>query len=772
MLLCKICKKNLESTDELFPHIASKHLSVNEFHCPYRNCIRFYPSERALRAHLLREHFSTITNEQRTNIIPPCNEEPSCSTTNDLTCERIVDQLKYDLLHHALELLADENIARKKSLEILKKSFSLYGKAFKYMVKLNIDNSILNEFNNFFSDSSSIQSEYRLRQTLIKTGYYFESKDVTMNAIGNTNDKRILKLFSIRHMLEKLLNLPRMLPSILDYINKTQGRENEVSNIMQCKLWKTIIKTEVHDDKVLLLPLLYYFDDFEPFNVIGSHSGAYKIGGNYIGLPFLPENIVSKLEYILPIALFFSGDRDDCGNQETFSSIIVALNELSNQGISVTHSHYKRVKFIVVLVIGDNLGLNDILGFVKSFNGTYFCRFCKTPKIITQKQLQEDLKTLRNESNYREDLHISDSRLTGIVEPSAFHGLKSFHVCRNFSVDTMHDFLKGCCNYDMCGIIQNLIRKHYFTLDELNDLIKSHDYGPYVKNKSIDSITNENLKTRQIKCSASEMKVFLLNFSTMIGHKVHRLTPEWLLYIKLREVFDIISSKSIAISSFELLKSLVQEHHELYLQCFPNDHLVPKHHIMTHYSRICHMVGPLDLISSMRFESFHKKFKNIVTTTTCRKNLLTTFAKKIEFQFANFLINYENPTILNNSGIKKEMKSTYFQKYNLSVHFEKILTTKWVEVDGTIIRLNSVIRIGQESDDIPIFALIVEILFVNENEIYLCCRDIDTAGFSAHFHAYSVLLEDTYFLYKLSPTNVKKTYFLQNLNHGKFITVN
>lgn len=121
---------------------------------------------------------------------------------------------------------------------------------------------------------------------------------------------------------------------------------------------------------------------------------------------------------------FFSGDRDDCGNQATFSPIIDTLNELSTH-ISVTHSRYKKVKFIVVLVIGDNLGLNTILGFTKSFNSTYFCRFCKTSKLITHKQLKEDIKTLRKESNYREDLYIDDLRQTGIVEPCAFHDLMS-----------------------------------------------------------------------------------------------------------------------------------------------------------------------------------------------------------------------------------------------------------------------------------------------------------------------------------------------------------
>lgn len=364
------------------------------------------------------------------------------------------------------------------------------------------------------------------------------------------------------------------------------------------------------------------------------------------------------------------------------------MNELSNQGIPVRHSRYHKVKFIVILVIGDNLGLNTILGFVQSFKATYFCRFCKTPKMLTHQQLRENVLMLRNESNYRDGLCIEDSTKTGIVEPCAFHDLKGFHVCRNFSVCVMHDFLQGVCNYDLCGIIQNLIRKQYFTLDEFNDLIKSHDYGPYVKNKCLESITTENLNARKIRSSAAEMKLFLLHFSTIIGHKVHSLTSEWLLYIKLREIFDILSSKIIHNNSFELLNTLVQEHHELYLQCFPEDHLKPKHHNMVHYPRICTFAGPLDLISSMRFESFHKKFKNVIATTTSRKNLLTTFAKKLEYQFANFLINYQMAIPRIKSGLTKETKLSYFQQYNLSLDFDKIFTTKWVEVHETIFRLN------------------------------------------------------------------------------------
>lgn len=72
-------------------------------------------------------------------------------------------------------------------------------------------------------------------------------------------------------------------------------------------------------------------------------------------------------------------------------------------------------------------------------------------------------------------------------------------------------------------------------------------------------------------------------------------------------MIDMLTAKAVNERTFELVESLIEEHHELYLKCF-DDTLKPKHHNL---ERIMRMVGPLKPISSMRFESFHKKFKNI-----------------------------------------------------------------------------------------------------------------------------------------------------------------
>ena len=92
-------------------------------------------------------------------------------------------------------------------------------------------------------------------------------------------------------------------------------------------------------------------NDFEPLNVLGSgsHSGAYKLSGNYVYMPCLPEDVQSRLEYIFMAMLFFSTDRSSYGNTRTFAPFIDVLNKLQSEGIRVTHSKYKVIKLIPIV---------------------------------------------------------------------------------------------------------------------------------------------------------------------------------------------------------------------------------------------------------------------------------------------------------------------------------------------------------------------------------------------------------------------------------------
>ena len=117
-------------------------------------------------------------------------------------------------------------------------------------------------------------------------------------------------------------------------------------------------------------------------------------------MPCLPEDVQSRLEYIFMAMLFFSTDRSSYGNTRIFAPFIDGLNKLQSEGIRVTHSKYKVIKLIPIVLLGDNLGLNGIMGFVECFVANHYCRICKAHRneMATMHTANPDMK--RTKINY------------------------------------------------------------------------------------------------------------------------------------------------------------------------------------------------------------------------------------------------------------------------------------------------------------------------------------------------------------------------------------
>lgn len=95
--------------------------------------------------------------------------------------------------------------------------------------------------------------------------------------------------------------------------------------------------------------------------------------------------------------------------------------------------------------------------------------FCKIDKTESKYQEIENEEYLRNIDNYNSD---SLSLSHGVKEICIWHELPNFHVTKNLSCDLMHDMLEGILRYDMAQIISQLIKRKYFSLEQLNERIK------------------------------------------------------------------------------------------------------------------------------------------------------------------------------------------------------------------------------------------------------------------------------------------------------------
>ncbi|CAI6359734.1 unnamed protein product [Macrosiphum euphorbiae] len=134
-------------------------------------------------------------------------------------------------------------------------------------------------------------------------------------------------------------------------------------------------------------------------NPLGSHSGIHKIGCIYYTVAALPPEYLSSLNNIFTAFSFHSSDRGiiKVPNKIMFSRLINELIDLRTNGISVcVDNTYTTIFFALELVLGDNLGLNSILGFVESFSANHYCRICRCPKPELQKMLSESFQSLRN----------------------------------------------------------------------------------------------------------------------------------------------------------------------------------------------------------------------------------------------------------------------------------------------------------------------------------------------------------------------------------------
>lgn len=113
--------------------------------------------------------------------------------------------------------------------------------------------------------------------------------------------------------------------------------------------------------------------------------------------------------------------------------IIIELTFLETSGIEIDNDNEKfPIYFVLSLLIGDNLGINSILGYVESFSANFCCRFCSFHKSELHKMCKEDVKLMRTKVIYENEILINDSSITGRKE-----------VADNSSVDIMQDIYEG-----------------------------------------------------------------------------------------------------------------------------------------------------------------------------------------------------------------------------------------------------------------------------------------------------------------------------------------
>lgn len=361
------------------------------------------------------------------------------------------------------------------------------------------------------------------------------------------------------------------------------------------------------------LQIQLFYDDFESVNPLGSKTTIHKVGAIYFTIRNMPSEYNSHLNNIYLVSLFFVNDLKN--TNVTFNSVLKPIVDdikiLETEGIDVAGIN---VKGTLVNMCHDNLGGNIALGFVESFRANFFCRICTMPKKETESSIRESSYFLRTSSSYdalfqtnKEEVYTDYNESKGIKRYCILNDLKYFHVIESNSLDLMHDVLEGAIPFILKYFFKNVIEMKIFTIEDINNRIKSFHFSFLYKKNLPPHISIEKGNT-SIGLTASQNLCLFLHFPFIFYDIMKKVSKLWEGVLMLLKTINILFSTEINGGSLQNLQNFIAYHLKIILEHYKRS-LLPKHHLLTHYPSFIRRMGLPTQIWSMRFESKHRFFK-------------------------------------------------------------------------------------------------------------------------------------------------------------------
>lgn len=498
------------------------------------------------------------------------------------------------------------------------------------------------------------------------------------------------------------------------------------------------------------IKLILYNDDFEVTNPLSPKAGTHKLGAVYFTIANVPPKYRSTLTNMFLLMLYTSSDAKMYGYEPLLAQFIVDMNSLSTDGLDIRTEHFDgNIKVGIAQVVGDNLGIHSLFGFAEGFTANYSCRICKMHRNDTRQELIENSDLIRTSENYQIDVDAQNLQETGIKKMCPLHKINNFHVTHNRAPDVMHDLLEGVCPLELKLVLAELINKDYFTIETFNARIISYNYGlPDKRNKpcpyTMDALRRPDGAPGQ---NAGQMWCLMRHIPLILGDLVPLEDDHWELLLSLLDCMDIIFSPIISRGETIYLEQLIADHHKLYLHLFPNRHLKPKHHFMTHYPSATLLYGPLIHLWVMRFEAFHN-FSRRLSHIVCNfQNVSKTLAHRNQMLLCYNLMSKKTlveKTIEVGPGesvllASLENAATIAQNLGIAL-YDEIYVAKWCKVHGTEYRKNLMVLLDKADDGAPVFGKIMHVLSFRSTVSFIC-ELWQSVGFDRHYHAYIVQLK-------------------------------
>ena len=514
----------------------------------------------------------------------------------------------------------------------------------------------------------------------------------------------------------------------------------EITNVLNGSLWKTV--KSKYDNK-MVMPYFLYSDEVEMNDAIGAHSGTHKVTGLYYNFPTIPSHFLSRLENIFVAGFIKAADIARVGPSTALKELVDTLKELEDSGIElVINGKTHLVYFVLMGILGDNLGINTLMGFATSFSSLMYCRFCTQTKYESQTSICLDQNRNRTKQNYEIDVQKS-FRESGIKEVSVFNDMAHYHVAEFAIVDIMHDFYShGICSYDLSLVLSYMIQTLKISLHTINYRIQMFDVQETERRNTFKTITREHIKTGNFKMTAREMMLFVHYFPLMFGDLIPANDYVWSFVLSLVELTTLVLLPKYNDELLNTLEKQIEYHHFHYRQLFAEP-LKPKYHILLHYVQTIRKIGPPRYTWSFRFEAFHQVFKKYCRNITSRKNICLTLCIKAKLIFIHdieHMNHFKNPIVYKNPINLRSIDLSYFSLLDLT---NELLTSNFkavskVSYKGTDYKVGQFLTKTTNNMKTVKLYEIKDILIATDTVVKVACQQWKVEKYSYHFASFEV----------------------------------
>ena len=189
-----------------------------------------------------------------------------------------------------------------------------------------------------------------------------------------------------------------------------------------------------------------------------------------------------------------------------------------------------------------------------------------------------------------------------------------------------HDLFEGVVCYDVMLYLKYMVHtKNWFDFGLINQRISEfHFHGT---DKS-DIPAHINITNKRLTGHAVQNWTFIRYLPLLIGDKVDSSDDVWIAVIKLREITELVTAPLLSNGQVEYLHSCTEEYLLERARLFPDTSLRPKHHYLLHYAELIRQFGPLIWVWTLRFESKHKFFKYVISSSQNFINVSKTLSTR------------------------------------------------------------------------------------------------------------------------------------------------